>query len=219
MSDCCHPAYAEFFSEKQARADAKRYRRHGPDTQSRQIIAFLSDRPLEGSTILEVGGGIGVIQRELLTAGAERTVSVELSPQYETIAAELLAEVHLEERAERLIGDFVEMNGSLPVADAVVMNKVVCCYPDMPAMIGAAAAHARDRIVLAMPRDLLPFRIAISVANLFLRLRRNAFRGFVHSRAALLDEAARHGFTLTEERRGLIWNVMLLERTAAESAT
>jgi hypothetical protein len=215
MSDCCHPAYAEIFSEKQARADAKRYRRRGPDAQSRQIISYLSDRPLEGSTVLEVGGGIGVIQRELLTAGAERTVSVELSPQYETVAASLLAEANVEDRAERLIGDFVEMNGGLPVADAVVMNKVVCCYPDMPA---AATAHARDRIVLTMPRDRFPFRLAVRVANLYLGLRRNAFRGFVHSRSALLDEAARHGYTLSHERRFFIWNVMLLERTAAPMA-
>ena len=215
MSDCCRPAYAAVFNQKHARGEAKRYRKRGLDPQSRQIVSFLADRPLEGSTILEVGGGIGAIQLELLKAGAEHAISVELSPQYETVAAELLAEADLEGRADRRIGDFTEMNGDLPVADAVVMNKVVCCYPDMPALVNAAAAHARDRIVLVMPREFWIYRLGIGLANLYLRLRRNAFRGFIHSRQALLDTAAARGFTLADERAGRLWDVILLERTAA----
>jgi 2-polyprenyl-3-methyl-5-hydroxy-6-metoxy-1,4-benzoquinol methylase len=218
MSDCCHPAYAAVFNEKYARGDAKRYRKRGLDPQSRQIVAFLTDRPLEGSSVLEVGGGIGAIQLELLKAGAEHATSVELSPQYEAVAAELLAEANLSDRADRRIGDFTEMNGDLPVADAVVMNKVVCCYPDMPALVNAAAAHARNRIVLVMPREFWFYRLGIRLANLYLRLRRNAFRGFIHSRQALLDIAAARGFTLADEHAGRLWDVILLERTAAPPA-
>lgn len=217
MSDCCHPAYAAVFNEKYARGEAKRYRKRGLDPQSRQIVSFLTERSLEGSTILEVGGGIGAIQLELLKAGAERAISVELSPQYEAVAAELLAEANLTGRADRRIGDFTQLNGDLPVADAVVMNKVVCCYPDMPALVDAAAAHARDRIVLVMPREFLIYRLGIRLANLYLRLRRNAFRGFIHSRQALLDVAAARGFTLTGERAGRLWDVILLERDASGS--
>ena len=214
MSDCCQAAYGDMFDEKRARGDAKGYRKRGLDAQSKQIFSFLSRRPLEGATILEVGGGIGAIQLELLKAGADRTVSVELSGEYEHVAAELLAEAELEDRADRRIGDFVMMNGGLPAADAVVMNKVVCCYPDMPALIAAACDHASERVVLAMPRDHLVLRGVMRVANVFLRLRRSGFRAFIHSRSALLDEAAQRGFTLADEQVGRIWDVMLLERSA-----
>ena len=202
------------FNENRARRDARGYRKRGLDAQSKQIFSFLSRHPLEGSTVLEVGGGIGAIQLELLKAGAGRTVSVELSAEYEHVASELLAETELGDRADRRIGDFVTMNGDLPVADAVVMNKVVCCYPDMPALIGAACDHASQRVVLAMPRDNVLFRSVMRVANLFLRLRRSEFRAFIHPRSALLDEAAQRGFTLADERVGRIWDVMLLERSA-----
>ena len=89
MSDCCHGAYADMFNENRARRDARGYRKRGLDAQSKQIFSFLSRHPLEGSTVLEVGGGIGAIQLELLKAGAGRTVSVELSAEYEHVASEL----------------------------------------------------------------------------------------------------------------------------------
>ncbi len=122
MSDCCQPAYAGVFNSRSARKDAKAYRNKGLDGQSAQIVSLLTAEPLEGATILEVGGGVGAIQLELLKAGAGRAVSVELSTEYEAAAAELLAEADLEGRVDRRVGDFVAMNGNLPVADAVVMN-------------------------------------------------------------------------------------------------
>ena len=143
MTDCCQPAYEGMFNSRRARSDAKAYRKKGLDGQSAQIVSLLTAEPLDGATILEVGGGVGAIQLELLKAGADRAVSVELSGEYEATAGELLAEVEFEHRVDRRVGDFVDMNGDLPVADAVILNKVICCYPDMPALLGAAFEHAR----------------------------------------------------------------------------
>jgi predicted aminopeptidase len=45
VSDCCSPrGYRWIFSEKSARADAKRYRRQGLDGTSRQIVEFLKQQ-------------------------------------------------------------------------------------------------------------------------------------------------------------------------------
>jgi predicted nicotinamide N-methyase len=45
----------QIFSEKNARAEAKRYRRKGLDGTSRRIADLLRERGVEGKTLLEVG--------------------------------------------------------------------------------------------------------------------------------------------------------------------
>jgi spermidine synthase len=55
-------------------------------------VAFLRRRGIEGMAVLEVGGGVGATLIELVRAGAERAVNVELSPAYEPLAAELVRE-------------------------------------------------------------------------------------------------------------------------------
>ena len=96
MSDCCTPrGYGWVFSEGSARSQAKRYRRRGLDGPSRRIVDYLKRQGVDGRTVLEVGGGIGAVQLELLKAGAARATSIELTPTYEKVAAELLAEAGL----------------------------------------------------------------------------------------------------------------------------
>jgi hypothetical protein len=54
--DCCTPkGYRQIFSEKNARAEARRYRRKGLDATSRRIGDLLKERGVEGKTLLEVG--------------------------------------------------------------------------------------------------------------------------------------------------------------------
>jgi len=91
----------QIFSEKNARAEAKRYRRKGLDGTSRRIADLLRERGVEGKTLLEVGGGIGAIEIDLLKAGVLRAVNVELTPTYEDAAGELLREVGFADRVER----------------------------------------------------------------------------------------------------------------------
>src|SRR5256885_11091656 len=109
MSDCCTPeGYRRLFSERGARAQARRYRRRGPDPTSLRVVELLKRRGVRGRTLLEVGGGIGAIQIELLKAGLASAVSIELTPTYEAIAADLLRETGFADRVERWVLDFAE---------------------------------------------------------------------------------------------------------------
>src|SRR5919109_2151952 len=104
MGGCCSVprGYEKMFGERSARRDAKRYRRKGLDDTGKRIVAFLREGGLEGATVLEIGGGVGAIEVEVLRAGAERAVNVELSPYYEEAARGLWREAGVEERAEFL---------------------------------------------------------------------------------------------------------------------
>jgi 16S rRNA G966 N2-methylase RsmD len=213
VGDCCSPkGYRWMFSEQSARADAKRYRRSGLDSTSGRIVAYLKQRGVEGRTLLEVGGGVGAIQIELLKAGVARAVSVELTPTYEQAAGELLQEAGLENRVERKVMDFAESAGEIEAADIVIMNRVICCYPYMPALAGAAADHAREVLVMSFPKETWWTRAFLMLGNIGLRIARRHFQVFVHPPAKILAETERHGLHPALDRPGLFWQITAVQR-------
>jgi SAM-dependent methyltransferase len=207
VARCCTPAgYRKIFGERAARRDVRKYRRRGLDRAARRMVDFLVDRGVEGDSVLEVGGGVGAIEIELLKAGAAKTTNVELSPEYEPFAAELLRAAGLEGRVERRLGDFVREE--VPEADDVVLHRVVCCYPDPGALVGAAAKRARRRLVLSFPPDALAFRLGSRLMNTFLALTRTEFRSFVHPNTAILDAARAQGLEPAYEARTPMWRIV-----------
>jgi hypothetical protein len=215
MSDCCTPkGYRQIFSEKNARAEARRYRSSGLDRTSKRIFDFLKARGVEGKTLLEVGGGIGAIEIELLKAGVARAVNVELTPTYEAAAGELLVEAGLSDRVDRRVMDFAEAGASVESADVVVMNRVICCYSDMPRLAVAAAERARDVLVMSFPNDRWWTRLGLTLANFGFRVIRMQFRVFMHPPGLILATVEHRGFSTRLNQRGLLWQVAALERTA-----
>ena len=213
MSDCCTPkGYRTIFSEKSAQSEAKRYRRKGLDKLSRRIAELIKKGGIEGRTMLEVGGGIGAIELELVTAGAARATSVELTPTYEEAASELLRERNLGDRVERRLGDFVEAGTDLEAADIVILNRVVCCYPDMPKLVSAAAERTRSTLVLTFPNNRWWTRLGLSLVNLVFRLLRVQFQIFMHPPDRILAEAERHGLRARLSQPGLVWQLAAFDR-------
>jgi methyltransferase family protein len=211
---CCSPprGYTKLFSKRAARRDAKRYRRDGLDDTAGEMVAFLEGHGLGAGSVLEIGGGIGAIQLELLKAGAGHATNLELSPEYEEQAAELAREAGVSDRAERRLGDVVRDPSLADPADAVVMHRVVCCYPDYDALVGAAAERARRFLVMSFPRPRLLIRAGTGMVNLGARLLRWEYRTWVHPPEAIVAAAERRGLTLASESRGRIWQVAALER-------
>jgi magnesium-protoporphyrin O-methyltransferase len=214
MSCCSGKGCDEFFDERVARRDARRYGRKGLDGNARRIVELVRRRRVEGKTVLEVGGGVGAIQLELLQAGAKRTVNVELSPAYEPYAAELLRGNGLDGRAERRLLDFAERAEELEPADVVVLHRVICCYPDYETLVAAAADHTRDQLLMTFPRDAWWMRLGLRTINRLQRLRRNAFRVYLHAPAAIVEVASSHGLETATRERGRIWELVSFERSA-----
>jgi 2-polyprenyl-3-methyl-5-hydroxy-6-metoxy-1,4-benzoquinol methylase len=215
VSDCCTPkGYRKIFSEKNAAGEAKRYRRKGLDRTSKRIVDFIKARGVEGKTLLEVGGGIGAVEIELLKAGVSRAVNVELTPTYETAAGELLVESGLGDRVERLVMDFAEAGVEVQPADVVVMNRVICCYPDMPKLAGAGADRAKGMLVMSFPNRRWWTRLGLALANLGFRVISLQFRVYLHPPVLILAAVAERGFQIRLNQPGLLWQVVALERTA-----
>lgn len=214
MDGCCDPGsgYQTTFGDRFARRIARRYRKHGLNKTQRQLVAFLTERGLEDASVLEIGGGLGEIQIELLRRGAAHVTNLEISQGYEARATELLAESGLADRVDRRLLDIATAPDEVEAADVVVLHRVVCCYPDYERLLGAAGDHARRLLVFSHPPRNLLSRVVIGWDNFLRRLRRNDFRAFVHPPEAMLEVLRERGLTPRFRHRGLAWQVVGLER-------
>jgi len=200
------------FKPRFARRSLRRYTSKGLDPLERRMVESAVEGGLEGARVLEIGGGIGAIQAELLGAGAERGEVVELVSAYEPYALELARKRGLEERTSFRVADVLDEPGNVEPAEVVVLNRVVCCSPDGIQLTAAAARLARRTLVLSFPRDTVWMRAGIGLLNGWFWLIGRSFRVFVHSRAALVAAAEAEGLTHERSGRGVAWEFAALRR-------
>lgn len=214
---CCKPDYDTVFSEKRARKDLKRYRRKGPDETTRLLIDALRSVGIQGKTLLDIGGGIGVIDHELLAAGAASAVHVEASEASAAAAASEATRRGSAGRVEFRRGDFVALADGIPEADVVTLDRVICCYSDMDQLVTASAAHARLLYGIVIPRERRLTRLIQAGINLVFRVTRNPFRFYVHPIRDIDRRVERAGLTLRSVTDTLIWRVAVYHRREAAS--
>lgn len=214
MARCCYEGeYAEEFDRRTAERHARRYLRRGLRGSGATLVDEIAGRGLDGASVLEVGGGMGDLHVELLRRGAAEAYNLEMSPEWEGAAREVLAARGLTERVRRELGDVVVDDA--PAADIVVLHRVVCCYPDWQAMLDRAAERTRRTLGLTFPRDSWLTRAFVRLGNAILRARGRSFRAFVHPADRMLARLAEAGLQPVADRQGLVWRTVVLERTGA----
>jgi magnesium-protoporphyrin O-methyltransferase len=211
--NCCQCEGIEcLFNQQEAAKKLKQYRRKGPDKTTRLLINTLRAYGVEGMALLDIGGGIGAIQHELLKAGLSRAISVEASSAYLDVAK---AETERQGNAARVTyhsGNFVDLAATLPAADIVTLDRVICCYPDMPQLVGLSVARAVKLYGLVYPRDTWWVKLGISMMNFFFRLRRTPFRVFVHPTEAVEAIIQAEGLKRSFYRTTGVWQVVVYAR-------
>jgi magnesium-protoporphyrin O-methyltransferase len=208
----CDPGF-EIFDESTATADAERYRRHGPDATTRMLLDMIREHGISGLAVLDIGGGIGVIDHELLREGAGHAVLVDASPPSLEVARDEARRRGLLDRIDFVDGDFVAHAASIAAADVVTLDRVICCYPDVEALVRLSAERARSLYGLVLPRDRWFLRFGSRVLNAWFRLRGFGYRSFAHPNARVDALAAEAGFRPRREEHTFVWRVVLYERS------
>ncbi len=201
------------FGEADARGDLRAYRKHGPPGQTREILDAIRGLRLEDASLLDVGGGVGVIHHELLKDIAVSATHVDASSAYLQAARQEADRLGHADRVRFLHADFTDVAHDLPEADIVTLDRVVCCYPDFEALLTAAATHARRALGLAYPRDTWYVRAVIWAINLVQRVRKDPFRVFVHPIGQMQAVLAASGMQRVSLRRLFVWEVALYTRS------
>lgn len=203
------------FDTGRAQDEVAAYRQNGPDETTRRLIDALVAQGIDGASLLDIGGGVGVIQHELLEAGVERAVSVEASSAYLEAAEEEAARRGYSERIQVYHGNFVDLATSVPPADIVTLDRVVCCYHDVHALVRLSSERARRLYGLVYPRDTWWTKVAIPVRNVGFWLQRSPFRVYVHPTETVDALVRESGFEPCYRNTTLFWQIVVYRRVGA----
>jgi hypothetical protein len=207
--NCC-TAIDRRFTAEMARRDLARYRAKGPRKTTRLLLDALIAEGVAGKSLLDIGGGVGVIPHELVRAGVTEVTSVEASIAYRDTACEEAERQGYGERLTAHHGDFVALAATIPEADIVTLDRAICCYPDMETLVAASATRARLLYAIVIPRDTWWMRIAIGLQSLPYRL---------HRARTIEAGLRRAGLERRATRKSLAWDVVVYIRSTADRET
>ena len=210
--NCNCDGFEEEFDQKNADGDLDRYRRNGPDRTTQILLDALKYEGVQGMTLLDIGGGVGVVQHELLKAGLKTATCVEASNSYASAAREETERQGHSDRIKVHFGNFVDLAESLPTADIVTLDRVICCYKDMRTLVSLSAAHASKLYGVVYPRDHLVTKAGAALENIFNGLLGKKYRAYVHSTTAVDKLIRKAGLSRRSDHQTFIWQVVVYAR-------
>ena len=206
MGTCCvHNRDAGRFFGWFAKRYRKRFARKGLEPSQKQLMKGLMSSGFRDASLLDIGCGTGYLHQCLLQAGAASAVGIDLSAKMLEEAQTQAREQGLAERTKYREGDFVELAGVLQPADIVILDKVICCYPDADALVRSSARMAARVYAFTIPRDRWIVRSSLLVGRALLALIHCGFRSYVHDLAPIDHWLTRAGFVRVFEECTFAW--------------
>jgi magnesium-protoporphyrin O-methyltransferase len=181
---------------------------------SRGLLFLLSDVASEQPTLLELGCGSGAMSVALLEAGATSVDGVDLSAQSIATAKRRAEVAGVAERAHFVVGD----GSAVPLErhDWVVMDRVMCCFPDMERLLGNAVGAAARRVAFTVPQSRGAWgvfnRIFWGFEAKLTRIMPGTCPGYVHSMDLMARRLREAGFDLLRERKMGLWYAAVWQR-------
>ena len=215
MAGCCTPipnGLDKMFDSRQARRDAQAYLKKGLDQPARRLAEVLKAQGVAEASVLEIGGGAGGLYLDLLRAGAGHAVNLDLSPAYLEAARQTAVSLGLEDRVDNRLHNIAEQPEAVAGADVVVMNRVICCYPEMERLVKPAAERAGRLLGLTFPREAWWMHWGLRLANGMLWLLRNDYRTYLHSPAAVFEVAGASGLSPIHQSYSGFWQIAVFQR-------
>lgn len=209
--NCCEVTNSQF-DESIAKGNLKDYLKKGPAKQTKLILEAVRSLKLKNVSLLDIGGGIGMIYHELMNDVINKAVHVDASSAYLKVAKEESAKRGYAEAIQFIHADFTDVEKDISSADIVTLDRVICCYPYYQNLLKAAAEHAKHAVVLTYPRENWYFKIILRIVNFFQKLRNDPFRVFVHPIQQIENLMKEHGFSRVDNKRLFVWEMALYKK-------
>ena len=210
--ESCQCKGLERETKKWASEDIALYRNGKPAKTTSLLVNALITQGVDDLSLLDIGGGIGIVQLELLSAGAIAATSVEASTAYIHVAREEAARAAREHQITYVHGNFVSLANTMPEADIVTLDRVICCYDNAKALVSLSASKARRLYGVVYPRSTWWVKLLLFFENIGYWLRRSPFRAFVHS-SELVDQLIQDaGLAVVYRKHTLTWQVVVYRR-------
>lgn len=220
MSYCCSPAAstAKFFSCF-AKSYRRRFKKKGFEASQNQLLEALEVAGFKDRTLLEIGCGVGHLHLTLLERGARHAIGIDLAPQMLAVAKDWSKERGLADRVEYIEGDFMELADRSSPVDIAILDKVICCYPDVEGLVGKSVSKTSQTYVFTIPLDKWIVRLGMTLLRYFLWLIRSDFRPYIHDLDVIKTVIEAAGFQKYYERTTFVWMTQGYSKTANNSKT
>ncbi len=209
MTCCQRQVIEDRFDQDYVAKKVQQYRQSGLKKETRILVEALKAEGVEGLTLLDIGGGLGIIAHELLKTGVSLAMSVEASQAFIEAAETEAAKHGLADKMTFVNGDLVEVAPQVPETDIVTLDKVVCCYRDMESLVRVSVEKAKRFYGLVYPRDNWWVKAAIGFENLFESLKGSDFRVYVHPTQEVDRLIREHGLRQRFRRALIDWQIVV----------
>lgn len=209
MSCCCHAGAAGRFFSFMARHYRRRYLKKGLEKSQKQMVEGLQEAGIDNATLLEIGSGVGFLHQYLLALGAGSAVGIDFSIKMLDEARKFASEQGFENRTEYIDGDFVDICEGLNDADVLILDKVVCCYPDAETLINKSLGKTRRIYALTYPRNRWLIHLGLVLGNLAFWLIRSDFRSYLHNPKRIEAWIKAAGFEIVHQDQTAAWKTQI----------
>ncbi len=212
MDSCCKIAYDNTFSKRLARLELKSYLKKGPKKTTNYLLEPLKEHDISGSSLLDIGGGVGVVCWELYKRGLGKIYYQDISEAYAAVFKDELSAQNLEDKIEVHIGDYVATHSQFPQVDLVTLDKVICCYEDYQSLVTLSANKARKYYAYTLPLDVWWVKAVSSLGTFFRKLFGNKIATYVHPVARVESIVLAQGFTKVYQKQHREWLTVLYQK-------
>ena len=143
--------------------------------------------------------------------GGSKTTDVDSSSGYLTVSTEYAKEIN-HNGANFKMSDFNDVHEEIDRHDFVSLDKVVCCYPDYKKLLGNALNKTGTALALTMPLGGWVPILLNQFTKIYLILKKNPFRSYIHSPKKVHRYIESNGFRLSEKSLSFPWLVRVYER-------
>lgn len=169
-----------------------------------------------GRTVLELGCGRGGLLLRLVQAGATQATGVDLSAASIAAARNRFDQAQLSDHVQFSVGDAARI--PLEPNDWVILDRVMCCYPDVEGLLANTVPAAKRIYAFTVPtsrgwRGVIA-RLAEWFENAWNTVRGRPCPGYVHSLDLIEARLAIAGFRLRHLDRQRLWHIAVYERAA-----
>ena len=168
-------------------------------------------------TVLELGCGRGGLLLQLIQAGAAHATGVDLSSASIDAARDRFEQAQLSERAHLSVGDAAR--AQLEPHDWVILDRVICCYPDVERLLSNTLPATRHILAFTVPTS-RGWRGVIARLEWWFENAWNTMRGqpcpsYVHNLDLIEARLAIGGFRPIHRDGHRLWHIAIYERAAA----
>jgi len=210
---CCQcQGIEKMFDKKTALKELKKYHKKGPSKTTRMLLEAIEEKGIQERHFMDIGGGVGAIQFYLLEHGAVKGTSIDASQAYLDVAQEEAEKRGLADKIVYQHGDFTTVASDSDQTDIITLDRVICCYDDVLALVGLSSKLAKKVYGVVYLRDTWWVKLARPILNLYPKIMGSPFRVFVHPTKLVEDIIKRNGLKRYFYGTTAIWQVAVFAR-------